>query len=300
VYYLAIVAPIKEIDRYAEEIAKGKLDLQLPMRRTNLFERFTESFDMMRESLKQAKKEEMAANAAKAELVSELSHDIKTPIATIEATCEVMQMQYQNKLAKLEEENGDKEEIDEVKAGLEKLGFIANKSETIIKLVENVLHVNMDEVDELKVEPRELDTIEIEKLIKNTTGYGNIILKNHIRRCLVYADKLRLEQAIDNVINNSYKYAGTDIMVEFAESSEVIDGRDRGFIKIIISDRGPGVSDREMPLLTEKYYRGKNKGEKDGYGLGLYLVKLYMEKQGGGMEYYNSDGFVVELILQKV
>ena len=50
----------------------------------------------------------------------------------------------------------------------------------------------------------------------------------------------------------------------------------------------------------QKFYRGKNTQEKQGYGLGLYLVKWYMEKQGGGMDYYNDNGFVVELLLKKV
>ena len=40
--------------------------------------------------------------------------------------------------------------------------------------------------------------------------------------------------------------------------------------------------------------------QRDGYGLGMYLVKWYMEKQGGGMNYYNDNGFVVELLIRKV
>ena len=50
---------------------------------------------------------------------------------------------------------------------------------------------------------------------------------------------------------------------------------------------------------AEKYYRGKDVKDKTGYGLGLYLVKWYMEKMGGGMEYYNDNGFVVELMVKK-
>ena len=56
----------------------------------------------------------------------------------------------------------------------------------------------------------------------------------------------------------------------------------------------------DLPLLAEKYYRGKNASNKSGYGLGMYLCKTYMNKQGGGMEYYNDNGFVVELLLRKV
>ena len=56
----------------------------------------------------------------------------------------------------------------------------------------------------------------------------------------------------------------------------------------------------KLARITEKYFRGANTAGKDGYGLGMYLVKWYMEKQGGGLEYYNDGGFVVELLVKKV
>ena len=111
-----------------------------------------------------------------------------------------------------------------------------------------------------------------------------------------------MEQVIDNVIGNSYKYAGTDIHVSFKETEITAsdDGKKDRFVKITIRDNGPGVSEEEIPLLVEKYYRGTNSKDKNGYGLGMYLVNLYMEKQGGGFEYYNDEGFVVELLVKKV
>ena len=102
-----------------------------------------------------------------------------------------------------------------------------------------------------------------------------------------------MEQVIDNVIGNSRKYAGTDIRVNFSTVSG-------GYVKIRISDSGPGVSEDDLPLITEKYYRGSKAKARNGYGLGMYLVKLYMEKQGGGIEYYNDNGFTVELLVKKV
>ena len=115
-------------------------------------------------------------------------------------------------------------------------------------------------------------------------------------------DALRMEQVIDNIVGNSYKYAGTDIHVSFEETEEITDGEGNviRFIRIRISDSGPGVDDEELSLITEKFYRGKQSKDKNGYGLGLFLVKWYMEKQGGGIEYYNDNGFVMELLVKKV
>ncbi|MCR5595884.1 MAG: ATP-binding protein, partial [Lachnospiraceae bacterium] len=63
---------------------------------------------------------------------------------------------------------------------------------------------------------------------------------------------------------------------------------------------GPGVDEDDLPLLAQKYYRGANSEGQNGYGMGMYLVKQYMLKQGGDMEYFNDNGFVVVLMLKKV
>ena len=111
-----------------------------------------------------------------------------------------------------------------------------------------------------------------------------------------------MEQVVDNIVGNSYKYAGTDIYVSFSETEEMTDeqGNKIKFLRITVKDSGPGVPECDLPLISEKYYRGSNTKEKTGYGLGLYLVKTYMERQGGGMEYYNDNGFTVELLVKKV
>ena len=71
-------------------------------------------------------------------------------------------------------------------------------------------------------------------------------------------------------------------------------------LDIRIKDSSPGVPEEELPLIVEKYYRGSSQTEKQGYGLGMYLVKTYMDRMGGGMEYYNENGFVVELLVRIV
>ena len=111
-----------------------------------------------------------------------------------------------------------------------------------------------------------------------------------------------MEQVIDNVIGNSIKYAGTDITVSFDVTEETPDkdGTKSRFLKITIRDEGPGVDEEDLPLIIGKFSRGKNAEDKSGYGLGLYLVNFYMEKQRGGMNYYNDNGFVVELLVRKV
>ena len=61
-----------------------------------------------------------------------------------------------------------------------------------------------------------------------------------------------------------------------------------------------GVPEEDLAFVTEKFFRGTNAEGKQGSGLGLYLAKWFMERQQGGMECYNADGFHVELFVRKV
>ena len=315
IVYRFEIKPVSEMENFASEIAKGNLDVPLPIHKNNMFGNFTESFDIMREELKASKERELEAEKAKREMVAELSHDLKTPVATIRATCEVLDLIYRKDIEKLENElkakadnfnDTDKEEAEQrlsgLKSNLEKIGYIYNKSDMINELVGSVFRATLDDMQEIKIEPKENESVTIESYFEGLKEYGNIIMDNHIPECLVYMDKLRMEQVIDNIVGNSYKYAGTDIHVSFDETEMVLpgNGNKASFIKITIRDDGPGVSEDDLPLLTEKFHRGSNAADKQGYGLGLYLANHYMEKQGGGMEYYNDNGFVVELLVKKV
>lgn len=273
ILYLNYIRPFRILQEFTAQVAKGNLELALPIRKNNFFGAFTESFDLMRQELKRARESEYRANISKKELIAELSHDIKTPVATIKATCEVLQVTEQ------------KEDT------LCKIGIIAGKAEMIDNLVGNMFHATMEELEILKVEPAEKSSLVIPEMFHDFKYYGQITLENNIPECLLYFDKLRLQQVLDNIINNSYKYAGTQVVVSFTESAEGI--------MIRIRDFGQGIAEEELALIKEKFYRGSNTEGKSGSGLGLYLADNFMKQMNGEMECYNEDGFVVELFLHK-
>ena len=284
IIYRKMIYPVREMSVYSSEIAKGNLDVQLPIHKQNMFGNFVESFDLMREEIRTSHEREMAADKANKELVAELSHDINTPVATIQAACEVMSIKYK-----------DNEDI------LEKVSAISQKADTIKQIMDNVFQATMEDLDKLELHINDENSEVIEGYFQSLKNYGNIILDNHIPGCLVRIDRLRMEQVIDNVVGNSHKYAGTDIHVSFSEYDKLTqaDKDNSRFIKITIRDSGPGVEEKDLPLIFERYYRGSNVKDKKGYGIGMHLVRMYMEKQGGGVECYNDNGFVVELLVRK-
>ena len=298
-YYISFVKPVKELQKFSVEIAKGNLDEPLPIRKDNLFGSFVEAFDQMREELRDSRKREVKAEIARKEMVTDLSHDIKTPISVIKVACEVLEAKAGKKLS--ESENNEEEKKD-IEYTLEKVSTISQKADLISSLMTNVMHSTLDDIDKISVNPVETDSRILKDFFDNLKNYGNIIMENEVPAGIVYMDRLRMEQVIDNVVGNSHKYAGTDIRVSFSETSALSsDGESKeDFIRITIKDSGKGVKEDELPLISQKYFRGSNSKETSGYGLGMYLVKRYMELQFGGMEYFNDDGFTVQLLLKKV
>ena len=285
VAWITVAKPIREFEGFAGEVAKGNLEVQLPRRRLNLFGNFTESFDLMREELRDSREREVRANKAMREMAAGLSHDIKTPVSTIRAACEVLEAKYP-----------EQEDLQQ------KVSVISAKTNTINELVNNLFHTTLEELEELPVTTSEVSAARIEGFFADMNQQGDILFDNHIPECLVCMDPIRMEQAVDNVVSNSRKYAGTDIHVSFdeVESAGGEAGNSPRFIRITVRDAGPGVPEEELAQITGKYFRGSNAAGQVGYGLGMYLVKWYMEKQGGGLEYYNDRGFVVELLVRKV
>lgn len=309
--YVYFIRPTEELKGFASTIAKGDFDKSLPIRKNNMFGSFVEGFDIMREQLKASISREREAEIARKELVQGLSHDIKTPLAVIEATCDVIELKETRKMEMLSGDRTNDEIVSDESLGIAvrecqdligKVKTISDKAETISRLMNDVMYANLEDLEKVDVVPCEEESIVVEGFFGKLSDYGRIVLENHIHPCLVYMDKKRMEQVIDNVISNSGKYAGTDINVSFSQTEEIpmADGSSAIFIKITIRDSGPGVDQDELPLIAEKYYRGSNSKNAVGYGLGLYLCKTYMDKQKGGMEYYNDNGFVVELLLRKV
>ena len=323
-FYRSFIKHVGELTKFSEEIAKGNLDVELPIHKNNFFGNFVEAFDQMREELKDSRLREIEAERARKEMVTDLGHDIKTPISVIKVACEVLDAKARKRLEKIESDERDvenkientesetetenivktveDEEIKDIEYTLEKVSTINQKADLISSLMSNLMHSTLEDIDKLEVNPIETDSRIIRSFFDNLKNYGHIIIENEVPPCIIYLDSLRMEQVIDNVVGNSHKYAHTDIRVRFSESSILsADGINKeNFVKITIKDSGKGVKEEDLPLITQKYYRGSNSKQSTGYGLGMYLVKRYMEMQKGGMEYYNDNGFTVELLLKKV
>lgn len=272
--YRNIIKPFEDLKEFASDIASGDLDKPLKMDRGNIFGSFTESFDIMRSELSEAKQKEYEAQRSKMELVSQLSHDIKTPVASIKALGELLEAQSTDPKSK------------------ERLGSIVTKADNIDAMVSDLFTETLTELNELNVETSEQESRILDRIIKDA-DHMDLVTGRNVEECIIMCDPLRVTQVVNNIIFNSYKYAGTKIHLE----SHIEDD----YLVVSFTDEGGGVSNDEIPMITKRFRRGENAKGKPGSGLGLAIAYELMEKMGGDLEVANADkGLRVRLFFKIV
>ncbi|MBQ7201753.1 MAG: HAMP domain-containing histidine kinase, partial [Eubacterium sp.] len=263
-----IYDPFRDMESFAGRVAEGDLDVPLHMDRDNMFGAFTESFDIMRDELRESRKREIEAQRRERELVASLSHDLKTPITGIKLTCEVLQAKLSkyinDELAandiNTREHVSDKSGTDGDKADCiaymeqlsseigPKLDNIYAKAEQIELLINDLLSSTLEDLGEFKVAPEDVSAEVLADIVSRYDDRGLTVISD-IPEAIIYIDQRRISQVIGNIISNSYKYAGTRIDVGF----RLVEG----FMEMSLTDYGPGVPQEELALITNKFYRGK-------------------------------------------
>jgi signal transduction histidine kinase len=261
VLYFHILRPFHKLRAFASSIANGNFDVPLPMDRSQVFGAFAESFDIMRQSLQEARQNELALDHSKKELIAAISHDINTPVTSIRLLSELLQVQV-----------SDAGQLDRLKA-------IESKAEQISSLVNNLLGSTLQELGQFVVTIDDVDSIILGDML-----HEEGIEVTNVPRCLVCIDQKRMAQVIGNITGNSRKYAGTAIVARI----EMLDSH----LQLDINDFGPGAQEPELDILCAKYFRGANaiESKMQGEGLGLYIAKTLMEKMGGDLTCLNRPG----------
>lgn len=274
--YLKILRPFEKLKIFAEKISEGNFDIPLDYERSNYFGEFTWAFDSMRREIKKARSCEREAVENNKTVIATLSHDIKTPVASIRAYAEGLEANL----------DGTPEKRGKY------LGVIMKKCDEVSRLTNDLLLHSLSDMDKLRVIP---ERVELCGFMENAVN--EIAAENkdvHFRKpyfaAEVNADKNRLMQITENLINNARKYAKTDIEV-FITLSEVN-------VQMHFRDFGNGIPDEDMPFIFDKFYRGKNCQDEQGSGLGLYIVKYITEQMNGEILLHNhKDGLEATVIL---
>lgn len=274
--YFAILRPFEKMKDFAEKISLGDFDVPLKYERSNYFGEFTWAFDSMRNEITKSRASEKEAIENNKTVIATLSHDIKTPIASIRAYAEGLSANMDSSYEKRERY----------------LSVITKKCDEVSRLTNDLFLHSVSELDKIKLT---LERIEIctftERVINEISAEReDVIFKKPDFTAFVNADKNRFIQLCENIINNARKYAKTNIDVYFTREDENI--------VLHFRDYGRGIPDENMPFIFDKFYRGNNCGSEQGSGLGLYIVKYIAQNMGGKVVLQNHDrGLEAKIIL---
>lgn len=264
--YYKILRPFYKLEKYADRIAKGDFDFSLKYERDNFFGAFTWAFDHMRKEIISARQKETQAVQENKTIIATLSHDIKTPIASIRAYAEGLE-------ANLDADYQQREHY---------LQVIMKKCDEVSRLVNDLVLHSLSELERLEM--RE-EKVNVRKVLAGTVQdlrYPYVSVREPVPDAELWIDEKRLAQVLLNLLENAKKYAPDTKVEVWAVPCA-------GRYEIHVRDYGKGILPEDMPFVFQKFYRGKNVEDKPGSGLGLYIVKYILNRMKGDVVLHNHE-----------
>ena len=260
------VRPVADLNMSADAIIKGDFDKIIKYNSDTEIGKLCASFEMMRDELKDSIERERRLEDSRKELITCISHDLRTPIASIKAYADGIM-------------DGVAKDPDSIKRYL---NVISKKTEVLTKLINDLFEHCQIELNKLSINKKEIYSGEFLKSIayelslefENSTQQFEATGMPDI---LINIDKLRIEQVIYNLIQNAKKYTPPDGKIIFG--AEIEDD----YLKIFVRDNGYGIKSEDIPFIFDKFYRGEKarSTDKGGSGLGLSICKYIVENHGG-------------------
>ena len=220
---------------------------------------------------------------AQKEFVENASHELKTPLAVIQANIDSV----------LEDGEVTKEELETVLRDSKKsVAFMNKLTEDLLLL--SVLEVGVEKEDVVLKDILENAVSQLQSLIKEKGVDVQVGIEKKYRGLKVIGNAVLLERSFMNLIENALKYSG-------CESIGVTIKKEGSKVVVNIQDDGKGISGDEQEKIFERFYRvDKSRARKSGgSGLGLAIVKKVVEEHDGSIEVESKDGkgstFVVKL-----
>ncbi len=277
-----VIRPFNKMSDMTVSLAKGNLSTPVKEEKSRFFGKFLWGVDMLRENLESSKTKNLEYQKEKKTMLLSLSHDIKTPLSAIQLYTKAMQ----EGLYETEEKRQ------------EALSGILSKTEEIKSYVDEIHRVSREEFMEFDVNPSEvymsevMNNIEVYYNDKLSVLHTKFIMDEY-EDCILSADKDRLIEVIQNLMENAIKYGdGKEIQISFSEEEDC---------KLItVSNSGCSLDEKELANLFDSFYRGSNTDGIQGNGLGLYIVNQLMKRMDGdAFAEIEEDRFKITVVVRK-
>lgn len=281
--YRSIAVPLVKLKKATKNIKEGNLDFVLEVEGNDEFSQLCQDFEEMRKRLKESTEEKILMDKENKELISNISHDLKTPITAIKGYVEGIQ--------------------DGVASSPEKLNkyirTIYNKANDMDRLIDELTFYSKIDMNKIpynfsKINVAEYfgDCVEEVGLDMETRGielgYFNYVDEDVV----VIADAEQMKRVINNIIGNSLKYLDKKKGILNIRIKD-----DGDFIQVIIEDNGKGIAAKDLPYIFDRFYRtdSSRNSSKGGSGIGLSIVKKIIEDHGGRIWATSKEGIGTEI-----
>jgi signal transduction histidine kinase len=267
-----IMTPLEELADAAEDVAAGNLDVRVSPRADGEVGALATAFNAMADRL--ARDEQW-----RRDMTADLSHELRAPLVTIQSRVEAL-------------EDGV------LPPTSENLRVIGVEVERLGRLLGALRSLNELESEDLAVELASLDLADIGRdaaaRVSAACAAKGIALETDFSSAAVKGDRDRLLQVAGNLLDNAVKFTPeggrVTLVVGPAGQGEAASGRSdqepgRGpWATLTVADSGPGIDPVDLPFVFDRFYRGQSARGTQGVGLGLAIVRGFVEAQAGVVE----------------
>lgn len=287
--YRSVATPLVKLRKATQNIKEGNLDFVLDVEGTDEFSELCRDFEEMRRRLKESAEEKIILDKENKELISNISHDLKTPITAVKGYVEGIMDGVADTPEKMDRY------VRTIYNKTNEMDHLINELTFYSKIDTNRIPYTFSK---LNVDDYFSDCAEEVGLELETRGI-QLYYANYVDRSVqVIADGEQIRRVIHNIIGNAIKYMDKEKGVIQIRVKDVGD-----FVQVEIEDNGKGIASKDLSFIFDRFYRTdvSRNSSKGGSGIGLSIVRKIMEDHGGKVWATSREGIgtIMYFVLRK-
>ena len=257
----------RELEKMAHDMRRLNTQLEAKVEeRTVILREALQKLEKSQKELSEALDKEKQLSEIKGRFVSMASHEFRTPLSTVLSSASLL-----SRYKHTEEQDKRDRHVEKIKSSVKHLNDILEDFLSLGKLDEGKVQSHFEEVE---LQPFLEDVLEE---MKGHLKKGQHFLYEHKGNATVNTDKKLLKNIVINLVSNAIKFSGEDKPIEIKSACGKA-------CVLSIRDHGIGISEQDLEHLFSSFFRGKNAINIQGTGLGLHIVKRYLDLLGGTIE----------------
>ena len=263
--------PIHELQKGMDQVKNGNFEIRIANEFHNETQDLINNFNLMVEELQKSE-------TLKSDFISNVSHEFKTPLSSIQGYATLLQDELLSK--------EDKEKY---------IKCIIDSTQKLNVLVSNILKISKIDNQKIVIEKEsfELDEQirEVVLSLEKEWANKNIEFDIDLEEVIIKTDKTLLAHVWSNIIGNAIKFSSNNSKIDIKLKKE------EELIKVKIKDYGVGIEEDKIPYIFNKFYQGDTSHSNEGNGLGLALVKGILDLINGEINVISEVGKGTEFIV---